>query len=229
VSIDAARSPDRDDSFVFEHLVHYCSKFEPLPAIGIEIEGRTARVVRGHEYLLAATALGRSAIRAVVTGAPKSEKVKAFVAEVGARFLDWEAIKAAEQRQPVPMGWHVVFFRRPLSPAEKAAFDMVVTGLFDDSVRVDHHDAGPVAEFEAPTPVTDEAWATKYLGALSGFKGGRWRGRRAWGSSRRRESRKVRYERAFNELRELRGRHGRDVEREPSIGAAGTRHEHGRA
>lgn len=170
VSVDEARSPDRDDSHIFEHLLHYCSKFEPLPAITIAIEGSTARVLRGHKYLLAARALGRTAIRAVVAGAPTSEELTSFLGETHAKVLDWEAIKTNEQRESVPMGWHVFFFARPLSPEEKAAFDAVVIELFSDpAIAVAHDDARPLAEFEAKTPATDAAWAARHLNAFTLF------------------------------------------------------------
>jgi len=170
VSIDEARSPDRDHTQILEHLVRYCSKFDPLPAITIAIEGRTSRVLRGHKYVLAARALGKPIIRAVVTGTPTSGEVASFVASTGAKILDWEAIKAAEERETVTKAWHIFFFERSLSSEEKAAFDTVVASLFSDgAVRVTYDDEGPLAEFEAMTPVADAAWAARHLDAFAGY------------------------------------------------------------
>lgn len=170
VTVDDTRAPDHDTSQVFDHLLRYCSKFDPLPAITIRIEGGAATVVRGHKYLLAARSLGRRVIRAVVAGAPTPEHVNSLVASADAKILDWEEIKAAEAREPIPLGWHVFFFARPLAREEKAAFDAVVTSLFSDAcIRVTHDDAGPLAEFEARTPVTDTAWAARHLDAFTAF------------------------------------------------------------
>lgn len=170
VTLDEVKYPDRDTSLVFEHLVRYCSRFEPLPAIGVALNGRTVTVVRGHKYLRAAKVLGRPSIRAVVVGASPREDLDMAIAAVGGKLLDWEGIRDAERNEPVPMGWHVFFFARPLSADEKASFERVVSSAFPGvPVRVEHDDAGPAAEFEAPTPVTDESWARRNLGAFSAF------------------------------------------------------------
>lgn len=171
VSIDETRLPDRDESQILEHLVHYCGKFDPLPAITVVIEGTTATVVRGHKYLLAARALGRPSVRAVVASPPSSAEVKPFLSGSGVMVLDWEAIKAKEEQDLTPMGWHVFFFGRSLSNEEKRAFDEGVGALFSDrnSIHVLHDDSGPLAEFEAPTPVTDPEWMAKHLAVFTRF------------------------------------------------------------
>lgn len=43
VSLDAA-VPDRDDSQVFDHLLRYCAKSDPLPAITITVIGERSTV-----------------------------------------------------------------------------------------------------------------------------------------------------------------------------------------
>lgn len=170
VTVDESKYPDRDTTLIFDHLVRYCSRFEPLPAIGIVLDGRTVTVVRGHKYLRVAKVLGRLTIRAVVVGAPTREELDGAITAAGGRVLGWEGIRDAEQNEPAPMGWHVFFFARALSAVEKASFERVVSSAFPGvAVRVDHDDAGPAAEFEAPTPVTDESWARRHLIAFSAF------------------------------------------------------------
>ncbi|MBK8254386.1 MAG: hypothetical protein IPK82_17170 [Polyangiaceae bacterium] len=170
VSVDESRWPDRDETLIFEHLLRYCSKFDPLPAITIAFEDSSAVIVRGHKYLFAAKALGRGVIRAVVTGNPRKLELEKFLAHCGAKILDWDAIKQAEERQPVITGWHVFFFAQPLSSDEKAAFDAVVASSFvNEGVRVTHDDAGPFAEFQAATPATDSLWMASYFNALMAF------------------------------------------------------------
>lgn len=169
VAVDEDRAPDRDDSLIVEHLLRCCATFDPLPAIGVTLDGTRALVVRGHKYLLVAHRLGRRLIRAVVMGESTNDQVDAFVRRAGGRLLDWEAIRAAEALDPTPKGWDVFFFERPLSPAEKVAFEAAMAPLFREALEVRHDDAGPVAEFEARMPVTDEAWVRRHLEAVVTF------------------------------------------------------------
>lgn len=164
VSIDEAKFPDRDESHFLEHLVRYCEKFEPLPAITVAVEGNKVKVIRGHKYLVAARMLGRPTIRAVIASPSASDEVKTFLARGDVTTLDWEAIKAKEDQEPNPRGWHVFFFARSLSSEEKLDFNQRVWTLFSDrTISVVHDDVGPVAEFEAYTPVTDAAFAARHL------------------------------------------------------------------
>lgn len=174
VSVDSVSieegSPDDAQSLILEHLVRYCSKFTPLPAIGILLEGTTAKVVRGHKFLLASRLLNRPTIRAVVTGSPDEAVFQSFVARSKAKVLDWAAIKAAEEREPVLRAWHVFFFARPLSFSEKTTFDTAVMALFaDPHIHMSHDDVAAVAEFEALTPFTDHEWARRHFAAVSAF------------------------------------------------------------
>ena len=170
VSIDEFRFPDRDRTQIFEHLVRYCSKFDSLPAITILIENTKATVVRGHKYLLAAHALGRATIRAVITGSPTKQDFESFLSRTQSKGLDWETIKTAEARVPAPKGWHVFFFAHSLSSEQKIIFDEIVTILFpDQNIYVTYDEASPLAEFKAKTPVTDVVWMAKHLDAFATF------------------------------------------------------------
>jgi hypothetical protein len=172
VGIDQVRYPDRDQSHIFDHLVRYCAKFDPLPAVTVVVEGASATVIRGHKYLQAALALGRPTVRAVIASPPSGGAVRAFLARVDVVLLDWDRIKAEEELERTPIGWHVFFFERSLSSAEKADFDDLVGALFagvDRDILVAHDDTGPAAEFQARTPVTDEVWARRHLDAFSTF------------------------------------------------------------
>jgi hypothetical protein len=159
-SIDERLSPVRDE-YILEHLVHVCAKGELLPALSIVIEGDAARVTRNHTYLLVARMLGRSTIRAIVASPPSSVDVKRFLARPDVIVLDAEAIMAKEDEDRYPKAWHVYFFERSLSLAEKRAFDEAVWERFEvfdgRTIRVHHDDAGPLAEFETRTPTSTEA------------------------------------------------------------------------
>lgn len=172
LSIDEVKCPDRDKSQILDHLVRYFAKFDPLPAITVALsEEGVATVVRGHNYLLAARILARATVRAVVASPPhSSEIVKRFLARADVTPLDWEAIKAGEDQNPRPRGWHVFFFERPLSVEEKQAFDNAARELFaEPNLQVLHDDSGPAAEFEASTPVTEPTWARRHLDVFAGF------------------------------------------------------------
>ncbi len=170
VSMDESIFPDRDDSYILEHLLQYCGKFEPLPAISIEVEGSNTRVIRGHQYLTVARMLGRQTIRAIVMSPPSSVDVKHLIARADVTVLDWEEIRAREAEERNPKGWHVYFFEHPLSADEKRTFDEVVWKLFSDkNIQMHHDDVRAMAEFEAHTPVTDEGWRGMSLAAFSRF------------------------------------------------------------
>ena len=163
VAIDEVKFADSDTSQILEHLVRYTENSSRFRAITILIDGNTATVLRGHKYLLAARMLiGR--VRAVVASPPSSKAVKDFIARPDVTIVDWDAIKAEEDQKRTPRGWHVFFFGRMLSADEKRVFDGKVRALFaDPSIHVHHDDAGPAAEFEAVTPVTDPVWIAKHL------------------------------------------------------------------
>lgn len=173
VSVDLARFADKNTMVVYEHLLHYFRKFEPLPAISIQIEGDSVIVVRGHAYLAAARDLGRPTVRAVVASSPTSPDTIAYLRRQDVRRLDLGAIRAAEDAEPAPRGWHVFFFERHLTLQEKEAFDARVARLFASveptAIRVHHDDDLKLAEFEARTPGGDHAWATDHLVTFAGF------------------------------------------------------------
>lgn len=165
-----AESPDRDQSQILDHLVRYCSKFAPLPAVAITIEGTVARVVRGHNYLLVSKRLNRPTIRAVVAGSPGAAIFQELVTRTNAKVLDWPAIEAEEAREPIARCWHVFYFVRPLTPSERRTFAEVVEALFvGQSIHVAYDGEAPIAEFEAMTPVTDHGWAARHLEVFSSF------------------------------------------------------------
>ena len=173
-SIDVTVHPSRDTGLIEEHLVYYCSKFDPLPAIGVEIDGARIIVKHGHSYVTVARLLGRERLRAVVLSPPSRPDVAAFLQRPDVKRLDVDEIRAREDADPTPKHWHVFFFTRPLSPEEKSDFDERVGRLFDrwqggGAVRVTHDDARALAEFQAKTPVTDHAWARENLGTFSEF------------------------------------------------------------
>jgi len=169
VTLDDA-FPDGDHSHILEHLVRYCATFDTLPAIDISIDGNVARVTRNHKYLIAARLLGRPTIRAVVTSPPSRDDVKRFVSRDDVIVLDWEAIKAKEALDRTPKGWHVFFFERSLSAEDKRIFEEETRSLFaDPTIRVLYDDRAAIAEFEAHTPVTDEAWMRQNLGVFTRF------------------------------------------------------------
>ncbi|WP_394847658.1 hypothetical protein LZC95_09365 [Pendulispora brunnea] len=168
--LDEPKCPDPDDKFIFDHLVRYCATFDPLPAITVRVDGDVAIVSRGHKYLRAARALGRSTVRAVIASAPTNSNVRAFLVREDVRTLDWDTLRRKEEEEANPKGWHVLFFERPLSDLEREDLEERVGALFGvGEVQILYDDAGPCAEFEAITPILDPEWAAKYLAALLSF------------------------------------------------------------
>lgn len=173
VSIDEQRFPDRDAHHILEHLLRYCAKFDPMPAITVSVESGVVTVVRGHKYLIVARKLGRQLIRAVIMSSPSSEAVKVLLARPDVTVLDWKSIKTREAEEPNPKIWHVFFFARSLSANEQRDFSGRVAELFRpynaSAIPVIYNGGGAIAEFEANTPVTDHSWGTRSLAAFSSF------------------------------------------------------------
>lgn len=169
-----ARYPDRDDSLIESHLVRYCSKFDPLPAVTIRIEGPSAIVTRGHKYLAVAKRLKRTRVRAVIASPEYDPDVKKFLARDDVEQLNWDKIKTTEASELTPRGWHVFFFERQLSSDERCVFDALIVRLFadfaqDSVIDVQHDESEPAAEVFARTPVESEQWARDCRTALAEF------------------------------------------------------------
>jgi hypothetical protein len=182
VRFDEARFPDRDDSWVFEHLRHYLSLLDLLPAISVHVDEEGPLVTRGHKYLRIAQELDRRTIRAQIEPSSEAGAVAKLLSQPDVEELDWEAIDAGEQATPVVDQWHVFFFERPLSSDEKARFDREIAGFFtsldhlssaageDVSIpRVEHDDQTRRAQFVARVHVGDESWYARYLAAVRRF------------------------------------------------------------
>ena len=172
--LDEDRFPDRDESHIFDHLLHYCSKFTPLPVITVIVEGRSATVVRGHKYLRIARALGHSTLRAVVDSPPSTPSdVADFLARPDVVELNWPELEAAERAQSTVRAWHVFFFERPLTADEKRDFEGRVANLFSpfsdgEPLVICFDDRRQLAEIEGPTPEGHE-WARQHLATFAAF------------------------------------------------------------
>jgi hypothetical protein len=184
VTIDEERFPDRDSSFILEHLQRYCSLFDPLPAIGIHVEKDAILVTRGHKYLRVAWNLGRSRIRALVRASSDPDATAALLARPEVRGLNWAEIDAEERANPEVEQWHVYYFERPLDDDEKSRFDREVIGFLrglygpgsgrpeQDPVRtVEYDDAAACVQFRVLLPIGDESWYGGYRAAAQRFSG----------------------------------------------------------
>lgn len=169
VRLDESKYPDREKGLIFEHLLLYCSKFDPLPAISIAVDGGELFVTGGHKYLECAAALGRRTIRAVLPSA-SDDVIKLLLRRSEVKPLDWDAIKKRESIETSVRGWHVLFFERPLSAVDKLGFESQVSEQFDgEAVHVSYDNSRRSAEFEAQTPLNDFVWARALRERLSLF------------------------------------------------------------
>jgi hypothetical protein len=156
--------------YVIEHLVRYCRHSDPLPAVTVTVTSDGMLVTRGQQYVEVARLLDRPHLMAIVSSDSSPDAVEAAMAKPGVALLDWKAMQAADDANPIPLGWHVFYFAHPLAPLDKARFNRVVAQLFSpQEIHVLHDDSGPAAEFEARTPVTDHAWARCSLDAYLRF------------------------------------------------------------
>jgi hypothetical protein len=181
VTIDESRYPDGDKTWVYDHLMHYCSLFDPLPAIRILINENGPVVTWGHKYLRISRALRRPLIRALIKPGSNEDAKASLLQRADVVKLDWEEIDAIERATPVIDQWHVFYFERALSAREKRRFDDEVAAFFVAAPRpawdeadtivgqVQHDDSEHRAQFRARTPVADESWYRDFLAAVNRF------------------------------------------------------------
>jgi hypothetical protein len=172
VRVDDVRAPDRDDTYVYEHLLALYALQEQLPAITVLAEPSGLTVVRNHKVLRAAKELGRPLVRAVVHPRSDEAAVAALLARPDVTVLDWAAIDAAERAQPVSEAWQVYFFARPLTENEQAAFRATVLAPFKrdpfELVREAEFE-GPSARFKVRGPLAAESWYADHLRTVRDF------------------------------------------------------------
>jgi hypothetical protein len=169
--LDETRFPERDRTFVPEHLRHYLSLSRPLPSIGVRAEPDRLVVTRGHSYLRAACELGQATIRAVVHPASDPDATAALLRRPDVVLLDWAALDAAERAQTHVDQWHVYFFDDPLDADQRSRFDGRIVGFFRAKGhpvhRVEH--SGRRAQFLVTVPAADESWYAPYRAAALQF------------------------------------------------------------
>lgn len=183
VSVDEALFPNKEkNSFVYEHLRHYCSKIYPLPTITLKLINEIAFVVRGHYYLSIARELGHQQIRAVIDSSSPCEYIQTFLHKNFVTQLNWEVEKRANSNELVGYVWYVLFFAKSLNQEEKDFFEAQVVSFFREIKLPDLPEppkqkitdlnypyAGKCAEFQAYLPITDERWYASSRAALIGF------------------------------------------------------------
>jgi hypothetical protein len=165
---------EADDWYVYEHLKRYCSKFRPLPAAMVALDGDHLIVVRGRVYVSIARDLGEDRIRAVLEGVTFEElrdrRVDGILTLVSSETLASEWSPGDELRSC----WHIFFFKSDPNPQVVAQIDSRfrsflrlslpdVPGTMVDSAILSSFDVtGPCFEIRFPTPA-DRRWAASYL------------------------------------------------------------------
>lgn len=165
------------DRYVYEHLKRYCSKFRPLPSVGVTSDGAHLSLTSRYEYVAIAREFGEDRIRAVLQGATFSELERQGVPGV-LRLVPNEELDRELQDELI-LGWHVLFFKTTLDheivtqieARFRAFLKQSLPGALpggDDAEILTNFDAtGPCFEIRFPTPVTDHAWAQAYLAFLT--------------------------------------------------------------
>lgn len=184
ITTDLDRFPERDDSYVFEHLAYYCRHLETLPAIRIVVGSEGAIVTARHKYLRIARLLGLRFLRAVIDRrASNPDDLSAFLSRPDVHLLDWNTLDVEERATVVARQWQVFFFSRKLSESEKEDFSRLVDVFFDNlnqsrSPTVDqgkavtdltYDDARKSVEFQARLPIGDETWFAQYRELIADF------------------------------------------------------------
>src|SRR6266568_4202207 len=154
VEVDERCFPERDESGVFEHLVHYLSRCDQLPAIAVRFDSGKPMLTGRHKYLRAAKRLGRERIRMVVSGASSQEFAR-LVGQPGVTRLSWAEIERQDRARPLSDQWHVFYFRGRLEADVVARFQTDVVDRFftfgDGARRFAQDPAAGSIEFVAAT------------------------------------------------------------------------------
>jgi hypothetical protein len=183
ISVDETIFPNEmKESFIYEHLMYYCSKFYPTPAILIKLCNELTYVVRGHQYLSIAKDLKYSSIRAIIDKSSTEESIKAFLRKPSVIQLDWETARKEEYDTLITFNWYICFFERPLTEREKGIFEEQIVGFLKQlslpsfAKRVDERIkdlsypfSGLCAEFQAFVPVADERWYGHFRSVMIKF------------------------------------------------------------
>ncbi len=181
VKVDESVFPNKwKDTFVYEHLRHYCSKFSPLPGISIYVTRKSVTVTDAHQYLSIAKDLGRESITAVVDHTSPKKAVQEFLKRPSVKQLDYQKLRAEEDAAMFSYGLYVFFFERPLNARERQLFEQKIVGYlkeiklpprFEGVERIkelNYSYDGQCAEVEAFTS-TDERWYGPFRLALMDF------------------------------------------------------------
>ena len=173
---DLERYPDKETSFIYEHLKYYCSKFALrtlLPSAHAMVWEKQLIVVSRHKYALIAQSLGVPRVRVVITERISGDSEE-FLARNDVNVVDLATIKQEEIVTVVQDAWHVFFFGESLTVEQQRDFEKCIVGVF---VRLDRNyqtDLSPMmstigfafdktcAEFTARTPNGDESWVRQF-------------------------------------------------------------------
>jgi hypothetical protein len=173
--------PLGESSYVFDHLQHYLSLFDPLPAIHIQLGETGAILSRGRTYLEIARRLGRHKIRAIVD-APDSEALQKFLEQDGVEEVAWEREERNRHASGARLDWHVFYFARGLEPEEVKHFRDLLAGFFERLWAARNDSAAPelivaqlhvdkptaLGEFQAWAP-NDESWFASWRDSCVAF------------------------------------------------------------
>lgn len=145
---DLANFPDNEQSFVYEHLKYYCSKFYPLPAITVGCKKNEFFVIRGHKYLRIAQELNHEHILCVLpdeyqsplfrTGndaamrsfQPKPHEGELDLKQNGIEIMDFKDFDPGFQSDEIDTFDHVYYFEKPLSESQKIEFRKLIQSFF---------------------------------------------------------------------------------------------------
>lgn len=170
LSVDVSEADGAEPGTILAHRIKAIARMSRPPTVQIDLSAGDARVVRGRKDVLAARAVGRPFVHAIVLGNPEPAAIDSFLRRVGGRQVDWRALRDSDERATIERGWHSFYFARPLAIAEKEAFNETMRVLFGAAIDVVHDDLGPSAEFEADTPVNDHGWAQRFVAAISALR-----------------------------------------------------------
>ncbi|WP_426512864.1 hypothetical protein ACPPVO_20810 [Dactylosporangium sp. McL0621] len=177
VVVDEARHPDRDRTYVLDHLIDHYRVAGTIPPVHATVRGGMLVVVRAHKYLAVAHALGRPVVRAIVDARSGPTAVAAWP---GVAAVDVAATLRREREQPRYLQWHLIVFEAPLPAAAREGVEAAVRAFFAGlSVRAGNGLYQPEAlafapegdrlRFAVPVLDGDDSWYGDHLRLLRGI------------------------------------------------------------
>jgi len=167
--------PDRDDSYIYDHLSYYCSLCNRISTIVVRVIGGSVVSVRNHKHVKIAAELGFKKVKVILESGTEEELLNACDQLV--------EVTTEPEIQRFYLKWHVLVFEKGLTQVQQGLFKKIVERCFVDEFVARHPgEAGNVhppklvfsskdtrVEFQGMVPMFDHPWGAMLRGSIEEF------------------------------------------------------------